>query len=95
MFENNGHIHVYSVVAGADNINFLLIWLFPAFFFFNSMNLQPFSTFKNIGNQILPLNRSRSTQGHHLYIICRAQVNSMLHAKFQDHLRFGSEDEGF
>ena len=46
-------------------------------------------------NLTLPLNRSRSTQGHHFYINFVALESLMLHAKFQDHRTTGSGEEYF
>ena len=39
-------------------------------------------------------NRSRSSQAHDLYKLCRAPL-PMLHAKFQNHRPSGSEEEDF
>ena len=46
-------------------------------------------------NLTLPLNRSRSTQGHHLYKNFVELESSMLHAKFQYHRTSGSGEEDF
>ena len=42
----------------------------------------------------LPLNRSRSTQGH-IYINFVELESPMLHAKFQEHRTSGSGEEDF
>ena len=85
MFEKNGYIHVYSSGAGADNppgVNFffknknssvnLVIWckFFPLIDFVTVFPIQT----RMRPNLTLPYNRSRSTQGHHLYKLCRARV---------------------
>ena len=45
-------------------------------------------------NLTLPLNRSRSTQCHHLHKLVELE-SPMQHAKFQDYRTSGSEEEDF
>ena len=53
----------------------------------------PFQTNRR-PNLTLPLNRSRSTKGHHLYELLEL-LSPMLHAKFQDHRTSNYELEDF
>ena len=79
MFENNGHIHVYSPGARADNplgsnffqkykssINLVICCKFFPFNYFVTV-------FSNSNTQAttFDLVRSRSTLGHDLYKLCR------------------------
>ena len=82
MFENNGYVHVFSPGAGADNplgsiffINSIIQLIYSSAASFPPLNdfvtIFPIQMYKR-PNLTLPLNRSRSTQGHHLYKVCRA-----------------------
>ena len=82
MFENNGYVHVYSHGAEADNpvgsncfINSIIqsILSFTAKFppLNDLVTVFPIKTYIR-PNLTLPLNKSRSTQGHHLFKLCRA-----------------------
>ena len=84
MFQNNGHIHVYSPGAGADNP------LGSKFFqkYKSSLNLViscKFFPFLHTGNQIRPCRKIGRKPRVTIYIISVEIESLMLHAKFQEH----------
>ena len=79
MFENNGHINVYSPRAGADTplgsklfhkLNFTInLAISCKFVPLNSLvTVSPIQMHMRL-NLTLPLSRSRLTKGHQLYIV--------------------------
>ena len=89
MFENNGHIHVFSPMVGADN---------PLWYFFHkhnySLNLVlccKCSPFERIGDPIEPCHKIGQGNLRIIIYINIVELESlMLHTKFQDHRTPGS-----